>query len=125
MNTGNGGSVRRRNVPDIAGDANTVNYICFDGKCGGGWGGTSFASPLWAGYIALANEEAALRHQPPVGFINPLLYALGGRPNYDSLFHDEVRGTSGLYSATFSFDLVTGLGSPRPGLIDALVGRND
>ena len=125
VNAGNGASVHRRNVPDIAGDANFVNYICFDGKCQGGWGGTSFASPLWAGFIALANEQAALRHQPPVGFINPLLYALGGRPNYDSLFHDEVRGKSGLYSATFSYDLVTGLGSPQLGLIDALVGTND
>ena len=125
VNTGNGGSHRRRNVPDVAGDADTDNYICFDGKCEGGWGGTSFASPLWAGFIALANQQAALRHQPPVGFINPLLYALGGRANYDWLFHDEVRGRSGLYSATFSYDLVTGLGSPRPGLIGALVGTND
>ena len=109
----------------MAGDADTENYICFNGACGGGWGGTSFASPIWAGFIALANEAAARRNLPPVGFINPLLYALGGRPNYDSLFHDVVHGTSGLYSSAFSFDLVTGLGSPQPALIDALAGRHD
>ena len=125
VNSANQGSTKRRNVPDIAGDANTDNYECYNGKCEGGWGGTSFASPIWAGFIALANEEAARRNLPPVGFINPLLYALGGRPNYDSLFHDEVRGTSGAYSSTFSFDLVTGLGSPQPALIDVLVGSHD
>ena len=125
VNSANQASRTRRNVPDIAGDANTDNYECYDGRCEGGWGGTSFASPIWAGFIALANEQAARRGLPPVGFINPLLYALGGRPNYDSLFHDEVRGTSGLYTSTFSFDLVTGLGSPQPALINALAGTHD
>jgi xanthomonalisin len=125
VNTANKASRKRRNVPDIAGDANFNNYECYNGKCEGGWGGTSFAAPIWAGFIALANEKAARKNQPPVGFINPLLYALGGRPNYDQLFHDEVRGTSGLYSCSFSFDLVTGLGSPQLALIDALVGKND
>ncbi len=125
VNAGNGGSSKWRNVPDIAGDANFNNYECYDAKCEGGWGGTSFASPIWAGFIALANERAARANLPPVGFVNPLLYALGGRPNYDSLFHDEVRGKSGLYSCTFSYDLVTGLGSPQLALIDALVGTND
>ncbi len=125
VNSANQGSTKRRNVPDIAGDANEDNYECYDGKCEGGWGGTSFASPIWAGFVALANEQAARRNLPPVGFINPLLYALGGRANYDSLFHDEVRGRSGLYESMFSFDLVTGLGSPQPALIDALVGTHD
>ena len=125
VNSANEASKTRRNVPDIAGDANTDNYLCADGGCGGGAGGTSFASPIWAGFVALANERAARLGLPPVGFINPLLYALGGRPNYDSLFHDQVHGTSGVYSSTFSFDLVTGLGSPQPALIDALVGSHD
>ena len=124
VNSGNGASKKWRNVPDIAGDANVDNYICADGGCGGGNGGTSFASPIWAGFIALVNERAAKIGRPAVGFINPALYALGGRADYDSLFHDEVRGKSGLYSATFSFDLVTGLGSPQVDLIDALAGGN-
>jgi xanthomonalisin len=125
VNAANKASSKWRNVPDIAGDANFDNFECYDAKCEGGWGGTSFASPIWAGFVALANEDAARRNQPPVGFMNPLLYALGGRANYDSLFHDQVRGTSGLYSCIFSFDLVTGLGSPQPALIGALAGRND
>ena len=124
VNSANGASKKWRNVPDVAGDANVDNYICADGGCGGGNGGTSFASPIWAGFIALVNERAAKIGRPQVGFINPALYALGGRPDYDSLFHDEVQGKSGLYSASFSFDLVTGLGSPQVDLINALAGGN-
>jgi hypothetical protein len=39
--------------------------------------GTSLAAPLWAGLMALANEQAAAKGQPPVGFANPALYAIG------------------------------------------------
>ncbi len=111
-----------RNVPDIAGDANTNNYICFDGKCNGGWGGTSFASPIWAGFIALANQKAAAKHLPPVGFLNPTIYGFAGSATYPKLFHDITKGASGDYSAVTGYDLVTGLGSPKgSALIDALV----
>lgn len=124
INSVNAGSSRLRNVPDIAGDANSDNYICYNAKCNGGWGGTSFASPIWAGFIALANEEAASNNKPPVGFINPTLYALasGSSSQYSALFHDETKGKSGHFSAGPSFDLVTGLGSPHgQALIDALI----
>ena len=115
----NQGSTTRRNVPDIAGDADTDNYICFNGKCSGGWGGTSFASPLWAGFIALANQQAAAAGKPTVGFINPALYALGKQ----GVFHDTTAGKSGQFTCTPSFDLVTGLGSPAgQALITALAG---
>ena len=46
----NKGSKIYRNSPDVAAEANADNYICYDGTCGGGWGGTSFAAPRWAGY---------------------------------------------------------------------------
>jgi subtilase family serine protease len=120
INAANGGSKKWRDVPDIAGDADLDNFICADGGCFGGYGGTSFASPIWAGYIALANEQSARHHKGRIGFLNPALYALGGNPLYLSYFHDETRGKSGLYSCVPSYDLVTGLGSPTPNLIDAL-----
>jgi len=113
VTTANKGSKTLRNVPDIAGDANLDNYICADGTCTGGYGGTSFASPIWAGYIALANQQAAANGKPAVGFLNPTLYALAGGSTYKSVFHDETSGTSGKFSCTTSFDLVTGLGSPN------------
>jgi kumamolisin len=108
----NKGSHKLRNVPDIAGDANFNNYECYDGKCEGGWGGTSFASPIWAGIVALINEKAASLHQAPVGFLNPTIYALAGTHAYKQALHDITSGTSGKFSATKSYDLVTGLGSP-------------
>jgi kumamolisin len=121
VTTANKGSTTLRNVPDIAGDANTNNYICDDGSCNGGNGGTSFASPIWAGFIALANQEAAAAGKPPVGFINPALYRLGAPATAKTLFHDQTAGTSGKFKCTPSFDLVTGFGSPKgQALLDAL-----
>jgi xanthomonalisin len=123
INAANAGSTTLRHVPDIAANANTDMEVCADGKCAGGWGGTSFASPIWAGFIALANEQALLSGKPLVGFINPRIYrVLGHATDYTSLFHDIVSGTSGLYSCTPSYDLVTGLGSPNgQTLIDKLI----
>ncbi len=122
INASNGGSTTLRNVPDIAANANTDMEICADGTCAGGNGGTSFASPMWAGIIALADEQAANHGKPPVGFINPALYALAGGSQYASIFHDQVKGKSGKFTCTPSYDLVTGLGSPKgAAFIDALV----
>lgn len=121
INASNGGSYTVRNVPDIAGDADTDNMLCADGKCQGGWGGTSFASPIWAGFIALANQQAAANGKPVVGFLNPTIYGLARLSTYPTLFHDIASGTSGKYTAVKGYDLVTGLGSPQgAALIDAL-----
>ena len=120
INAANGGSVTVRNVPDIAGDGNTDNYICGHGHCDGGWGGTSFASPIWAGFIALVNQQAAAAGKPPVGFLNPALYGIGAAI-YARAYHDETKGKSGLYRSVRGYDLVTGLGAPHgQKLIDAL-----
>jgi len=113
INPANAGSYTLRNVPDIAGDANTNNMLCAQGHCAGGWGGTSFASPIWAGFIALVNEEAEAKGKPPVGFLNPALYGIGASVAYAQSFHDEVKGKSGVFNSVYGFDLVTGLGSPK------------
>ncbi len=125
INAANGGSRKWRNVPDVAADAGLDNFICADGGCFGGYGGTSFASPLWAGFIALANQQAAAHHKPRIGFLNPAIYAIGAAPSYGALMHDQIHGTSGLYHCTRSYDDVTGLGSPRETLINALAGVGD
>ena len=122
INAANGGSTTLRNVPDIAANSNTDMEICANGSCTGGYGGTSFASPMWAGIVALANQQSQAAGKGNVGFINPALYALAGGSGYKSDFHDPVKGKSGLYSCTTSFDLVTGLGSPQgESFINALV----
>ena len=55
-------------------------------------GGTSLAAPLWAGLVALANQQAAANGQSPVGFANPALYAIAKSTNYQSCFHDITTG---------------------------------
>jgi subtilase family serine protease len=113
------GSKTRRNVPDLAANAEPDMVVCASGVCQGGWGGTSFAAPIWAGVIALANQQAAEFGKPVVGFINPAIYGMARA--YPFMFHDEVSGVSGLYRCMKSYDLVTGLGSPQvETVIDAL-----
>jgi subtilase family serine protease len=124
INGRNDGSTTLRNVPDIAAHADTDCFVCADGKCNEGWGGTSFASPMWTGFLALVNQQAATNGQPPVGFLNPTLYGLAGnKKTYKTILHDVVGGKSGLYKTVKGYDLVTGLGSENgQGMIDALAG---
>ena len=72
-----------RLVPDVALEADLdypIAYYCTTGCSGYGWGpggGTSAAAPLMAGGIVLADEQASLHGQAPLGLVNPLLYQLG------------------------------------------------
>ena len=119
----NKGSTTIRNSPDVSGESNFDFYVCADQSgCGGGWGGTSFAAPMWAGYMALVNQQALANGNPQLGFINPALYAIGVSSGYSAAFHDITSGTNG-EPTTPGYDLATGWGSPNGvGLINALAG---
>jgi subtilase family serine protease len=118
----NHGSTTLRNYPDVAAEANTNQYSCYDGGCFEGNGGTSYAAPQWAGFTALANEEAVAKGLPTLGFLNPAIYAIGVGSSYDSDFHDITSGSNGGYTAVSGYDLVTGWGSQQgTALIDALI----
>ncbi len=120
ITTANKGSKTYRNSPDVAAEANTDNYICYDGTCAGGWGGTSFAAPRWAGYFALVNQQAVANGLATPGFINPTLYSLGLGSSHATNFHDITSGSNGTYSCETGYDLVTGWGSPNTtGLINS------
>jgi len=113
-----------RNGPDVSANANFTFYVCADQTTctANEYGGTSFATPMWAGYLALVNQQSVANGNGPVGFINPSLYSIGEGSNYDSDFHDITSGSNG-YSATTGYDLATGWGSPNgAGLITALAG---
>ena len=104
--------------------ANFTFYVCADQTtCTENlYGGTSFAAPMWAGYMALVNQQALANGNPPLGFINPTLYTLGESGSYLVDFHDITSGSNG-YSATVGYDLATGWGSPNgSGLINSLAG---
>ncbi|HEX8811403.1 MAG TPA: S53 family serine peptidase, partial [Terracidiphilus sp.] len=123
INSSNRGSTTLRNGPDVSANANFTFYVCADQTtCTANlYGGTSFAAPLWAGYIALVNQQLAEHGQPTIGFINPTIYSQSLTSSYASEFHDITSGTSGSFSAVTGYDLVTGWGSPNgTGLINAL-----
>jgi subtilase family serine protease len=121
VNATNKAAAARRNVPDVAAEGDYDNYACYDGKCTGGNGGTSFAAPRWAGFIALVNQQAVASNKATVGFLNPTLYKLAAGAGYANDLHDIVSGNNGKYAAVKAYDLVTGLGSPRAALIGALL----
>jgi subtilase family serine protease len=123
INSSNKGSTTLRNGPDVSANANFTFYVCADQTTctANEYGGTSFATPMWAGYIALVNQQLAENGEPTIGFINPTIYAQNVTSDYSTDFHDITSGTSGSYSAVVGYDLVTGWGSPNgTGLINAL-----
>ncbi len=126
INSSNRGSTTYRNGPDVSANANFTFYVCADQTTctANEYGGTSFATPMWAGYIALVNQQLVADGYSTIGFINPYLYAFGVSSSYGTDFHDITSGKSGSYSAVVGYDLVTGWGSPNgQGLINALVSE--
>jgi uncharacterized repeat protein (TIGR01451 family) len=133
----NGGSTKFRNTPDVA---MTASNICIFAEGGAelDMEGTSCASPLWAGFTALVNQQAANMGRVTVGFMNPAIYTLAASTNYDADFHDVTVGdntwlsntnftwgpsTNEFYAGT-NYDLCTGLGSPNgTNLINALTAH--
>ncbi len=123
-----------RGVPDVAYQASSRTGVLVyltepqgtssSTGCGGaspcstGWyvvGGTSAASPQWAGLTALADEIAGR----DLGFLNPALYAVANSPSqYASDFYDVTAGCNQTdpsipgYCASKGWDAVTGLGTP-------------
>jgi subtilase family serine protease len=89
-------------------------------------GGTSFATPIFAGMVAILNQDKG--YVGGQGFVNPTLYTLASNSTtYASAFHDVTTGNNecssslgssycssageGSYTAGTGYDLVTGLGS--------------
>jgi subtilase family serine protease len=115
-----------RNGPDVSANANFTFYVCADQQActANEYGGTSFATPMWAGYLALVNQQSVANGNKPLGFINPSLYTIGLSASYDSDFHDITSGSNG-YSATTGYDLASGWGSPNgSGLLNTLAGTS-
>ncbi len=127
INSTNKGSTTYRNGPDVSANANFTFYVCADQTTctANEYGGTSFAAPMWAGYVALVNQQLKTNGFSPIGFINPFLYSFGLGSSHATDFHDITSGKSGSYSAVTGYDLVTGWGSPNgTGLLNALVAEN-
>jgi subtilase family serine protease len=120
----NKGSTKYRNGPDISANANFTFYTCADGSCQANeYGGTSFAAPMWAAFVALADQQIANSGSTAyVGFLNPTVYANNAPDGttYTTTFHDITSGKNEKFSTEKGYDLVTGWGSPQAALINNL-----
>ena len=110
-----------REVPDIAMSASCADTVDVYSSTLGGWllvCGTSEASPLIAGVVALADQVAG----HPLGLINPALYAMGAEHatgivpvtqgnNTVTFTQNGQTYTVPGFSANPQYSLVTGLGT--------------
>ena len=114
-------SMYASDVPGIVTYCSAFNVAARVGECppspeNGFWsaiGGTSFAAPLLAGGIALANEQAAKASTPPLGFVNPLIYE---RQTRRAALRDVTTGSNALFpvgccQARVGYDQATGWGT--------------
>lgn len=110
---------RGRAYPDVAAQGESISIVQ-----GGRFtqvDGTSASSPMFAGIIALLNDELIAAGQPVLGFLNPWMYA------NPQMFTDIVGGsnpgcgTEG-FQALQGWDPVTGLGTPNYPLMRSAAG---
>ncbi|MBV8318073.1 MAG: S53 family peptidase [Planctomycetaceae bacterium] len=106
-----------RTIPDVSMDAdpNTGCYIyCTAPSTGrGGWGvegGTSAATPMWAGLIAIADQGRAVIGKGSLDGPTQTLPAIYSA-QMDGDFHEITSGFNGYYAGP-GYNLVTGRGSP-------------
>ena len=124
-----------RMVPDVAAFADeSPGYaiVCSSGVqgCPGGGqtiafaGGTSAATPLVAGMIALWTQQARATGRARPGFVPPLLYSLARQQ--PQAFVDVTQGGNALFGgsccpARVGYDFASGWGSPLANVIAALL----
>jgi hypothetical protein len=113
------GSAVRRNIPDVALTADQIHVRYGNGASANGVGGTSCAAPLWAGFMALVNQQAMNAGRAPIGFLNPAAYTIGNSDSYLSAFNDCTSGNNEWvaspthFTAVAGYDLCTGWGTPK------------
>ncbi|HKC19404.1 MAG TPA: S53 family peptidase, partial [Candidatus Dormibacteraeota bacterium] len=116
------GAHGKRQVPDVSADADpsTGFHIIFQGHDDQA-GGTSAAAPLWAGTMALINQDLKRKGLREAGFANPALYWMGENASGLSArpFHDVSAGNNLFYDAAAGWDFATGWGSMNGAALDA------
>ena len=114
----NGASTSHRNIPDVSIVGDNVFIVADNGQAEIS-GGTSASAQLWAGLMALINQQSVAKGHGPIISFNTNIYALYKSPDYLASFEDitlgnNTNGTVGFF-ATADYDLCTGIGSPAGG----------
>lgn len=113
----NSGNVRA--YPDIS--SNGANQVAaIDGNFMLVYG-TSLAAPVIGSMITVINDARIALGKSPVGFINPSLYSLPFKYAFNDITsgNNSGCGTEG-FTAVQGWDPVTGLGTPRFEILEAL-----
>lgn len=125
-------SLTVRGIPDVSYDADpntgfsVYDSVTYQGLTG--WmqvGGTSAGAPQWSGIIALANQSRKTAGKSIlVGYVSSAYKADATIYGLTSGLADITTGTNGtcgtVCSAKIGYDFVTGLGSPRSGIVSSL-----
>lgn len=74
--------------------------------------GTSASTPTTASVISLVNDALIAQGRPPLGFLNPWLYAGGYAAFNDVTIGSSVGCNTSGFPATVGWDPVTGFGTP-------------
>ncbi|GJJ05822.1 hypothetical protein Clacol_000009 [Clathrus columnatus] len=111
-----------RAIPDVAAQGDNVEIV-FRGRRSL-IGGTSAASPIFAGIVALLNDARIAAGKPSLGFLNPLIYGKASKAFNDiTIGSNPGCGTEG-FSCAIGWDAVTGFGTPNFGLLQEIVLRD-
>lgn len=99
----------QRGVPDVSLDANpnTGVLVIVNGE-ESTLGGTSIATPMWAGIIATMDQY----FNRSMGVVNPLFYKISETKYYTNTFTQITSGSNYGYNAGSGWNPVTGLGTP-------------
>jgi subtilase family serine protease len=117
-----------RGVPDVAMDASCKSAVAVYGSfyaTGARWSsvcGTSLATPLFAGVVALADQYAGHGKAHGLGLINPAIYTIAARhepgivavlsgTNAQTFVQDGRDVSVPGYTAGPGYNLVTGVGT--------------
>ncbi|KAI0644035.1 family S53 protease-like protein [Trametes meyenii] len=101
-----------RGFPDIAAQGDNVEIVF--AQQFGTVAGTSCSTPISASLFALLNDEFAAVGEPPLGFLNPLLYSLAGTTAFNDITSGSNPGCNTLgFPAVKGWDPITGLGTPN------------
>ncbi|EJT98953.1 subtilisin-like protein [Dacryopinax primogenitus] len=109
-----------RAYPDVS--AQGQNYVVYVSGQPGLVDGTSCSTPTFASIILLLNDALQQQSKPRLGWLNPWLYGRGKAGVGDvSVGRNPGCGTAG-FGAGRGWDPVTGLGTPRFGLLREVLG---